>query len=33
VPDTYELPEDVAGLKRLVRQHRLEIEHLKLQLS
>lgn len=32
VPDTHDLPEDVAGLKRLVRQHRLEIEHLKLQL-
>jgi transposase len=33
VPDTHDLPDDVADLKRLVRAHRLEIEHLKLQLS
>jgi len=33
VGDTHELPDDVADLERLVRQHRLEIEHLKLQLS
>ena len=31
--DTYDLPDDVADLKRLVRAHRLEIEQLKLQLS
>ena len=31
--DTRDLPDDVADLKRLVRAHRLEIEHLKLQLS
>ncbi len=33
VRDTHDLPDDVAGLKRLVRQYSLEIEHLKLQLS
>jgi transposase len=33
VRDTHELPDDVGDLKRLVRQHQLEIEHLKLQLS
>lgn len=33
VLDTHDLPDDVAALKRLVRQHLLEIEHLKLQLS
>jgi transposase len=33
VLDTHDLPDDVADLKRLVREHRLEIEHLKLQLS
>ena len=33
VRDTHELPDDVSDLKRLVREHRLEIEHLKLQLS
>ena len=33
VLDTHDLPDDVVDLKRLVRQHRLEIEHLKLQLS
>lgn len=33
MPDTHDLPDDVADLKRLVRAHRLEIEHLKLQLS
>ena len=31
--NTHDLPDDVADLKRLVREHRLEIEHLKLQLS
>ena len=31
--DTHDLPDDVTDLKRLVRVHRLEIEHLKLQLS
>ena len=31
--DAHDLPDDVADLKRLVRQLRLEIEHLKLQLS
>jgi hypothetical protein len=33
VRDTHDLPDDVADLKRLVRAHRLEIEHLKLELS
>jgi len=33
VLDTQDLPDDVADLKRLVREHRLEIEHLKIQLS
>ena len=33
VRDPQDLPDDVPGLKRLVRQHLLEIEHLKLQLS
>lgn len=33
VRDTHDLPDDVPGLKRLVRQYSLEIEHLKLQLS
>jgi hypothetical protein len=33
VRDPHDLPDDVPGLKRLVRQHLLEIEHLKLQLS
>jgi transposase len=33
VVDTHDIPDDVAGLKRLVRQYSLEIEHLKLQLS
>ena len=31
--NTHALPDDVPGLKRLVRQYSLEIEHLKLQLS
>ncbi len=31
--DTHNLPDDVPGLKRLVRQYSLEIEHLRLQLS
>ena len=26
VPETHDLPDDVADLKRLVREHRLEIE-------
>ena len=33
VLDTHDLPDDVANRQRLVRQHRLEIEHLKIQLS
>ena len=33
VPETHDLPDDVADLKRLVREHRLEIEHLKIQLA
>lgn len=33
VPETHDLPDDVADLKRLVREHRLEIERLKIQLA
>ncbi len=33
VPETDDLPDDVAGLKRLVREHRLEIERLRIQLA
>lgn len=31
--NTHDLPDDVADLKRLVREHRVEIERLKIQLS
>lgn len=33
VPETHDLPDDVAGLKRLVREYRLEIERLRIQLA
>ena len=33
VPETHDLPDDVADLKRLVREHRLEIERLRIQLA
>jgi hypothetical protein len=33
VREIHELPDDVGDLKRLVREHRLEIEHPKLRLS
>ncbi len=33
VPETHDLPDDVADLKRLVREQRLQIEHLKIQLA
>ena len=33
VPETHDLPDDVADLKRLVREHRLEIERQKIQLA
>ena len=33
VPETHDLPDDVADIKRLVREHRLEIERLRIQLA